>query len=381
MSSVTPQTAETRVRTYPTVPSPTRDLASLQAAVERLKEGYELLTGQTGPREYSMQEGLTQVRRQVGNTTARMLELNEVQTSANNALAQRTTIIETEITNARGGLTSLSAKITAVDQSRIDGDAALASRTTTLETSVNSPTSANNPTFARLVTEESTRATADSGFAVKFGVTGTINATSGGFTFSGVQKLDGSVSYGMEFEVGTFKIKDPTLATAKTVFAYNAGKFEFTGDVAVQGNLIVSGTVNTPQIAPNATSRTAAAIGLLNNATHSLSLTVRANAEIIIVASVTKTNDLGTYTVALGTYNFNTRQYYINVNGTTVQTMRATDVVMGTIAGSSTVIFGPGNVTETIRVTGLAEGIHTFALNNPNTIEMNCSISVTELAR
>lgn len=292
MPSVTPQVAQVPARTYPTVPYPTREPASLQASVERLKEGYELLTGQTGPKEYSMQEGLTQIRRQLftadQTVTARMLELNEAQTSANNALAQRTTIIEAEITNARGGEASLLARITTVDQARISGDNALASRTTTLETNVGTNT-ANITSLQSSV----------NGLNVKFGVYGTINGTSGGFTFSGVQRLDGAVSYGMEFEVNTFKIKDVNTSTAKTVFAYNDGKFEFTGDVAIQGNLIVSGTVNTPQITDLAVSTPKVANNAITTLAHarsaediktvSVDVTVRQNAILLLIADASGT--------------------------------------------------------------------------------------------
>lgn len=72
-------------------------------------------------------------------------------------------------------------------QVRADADSALASDLTVLETTVNGNTSSLSVVAASV-----------DGIEVKYGVTGTINGTTGGFVFGGVVQLDGSVSYTVE---------------------------------------------------------------------------------------------------------------------------------------------------------------------------------------
>jgi hypothetical protein len=220
----------------------------------RLKEGYELLTGQRGPAAYSLQEGLTQIQRVSGNTRASILELNELVVSANTAMAQRTTLIEAEIAAARAGEATLAARFTEVITTSADETSAVALRATNLETTINTPLTG---VTARLTSTESVSATAAANAStalLRYGIMGYINGITGGFVFTGLLKNDGSVSYNMEFF----------------------------SNVIIHGTLMVDETVDTPKVTPNAISHSGYQVG---NTDASVVISVRANANVLLIAT------------------------------------------------------------------------------------------------
>lgn len=69
----------------------------------------------------------------------------------------------------------------------------------------------------------STLQTSYNGLAVKYGVIGTINGTTGGFLLEGIEKLDGSVTYDVTFSVDTFTIARASNLIRNSQFKANGG--------------------------------------------------------------------------------------------------------------------------------------------------------------
>ncbi len=246
-----------------------------------------MLTGQRGPKEYSFPEGMLQIQKRLvtaeATLTGRIVEINEISLQANEALAQRTSIIEAELVAARAGEPSLLARITEVDTARVSGDDALAIRATTLEAEVEQARGGMGSLAARVTTVDLARVNGDqalassiisltttvnnntatitshtssiSGIMVKHGVQGFINGVTGGYVFTGVLKLDGSVAYNMEFS----------------------------SNVTIHGNLLVTGTVDNPQIAGNAVTQSGSSTGANGYATVTLNL--RTGSRVICIGS------------------------------------------------------------------------------------------------
>lgn len=166
------------VEQYPAIPDPTIDPLSIQQAIQRLKEGYELLTGQRGPKKYSFPEGMLELRKQIAIgdnvVSGRIMDLNELVVTANGALAQRTTILEAEMTYARGDQPSLLARITQVDTARVNGDSALAVRATNLETEIRNAAGSGNTLQAKFTQVDQARVDGDTALS---GTVSNLNAT------------------------------------------------------------------------------------------------------------------------------------------------------------------------------------------------------------
>jgi predicted phage tail protein len=125
--------------------------------------------------------------------------ISEEQTArveADYAMAQSIQVLQADV----GG--SVSAAIAQEATARASADSALATEYTTLSTTVNGHTSSL-----------STLATSINGVEVQYGVIGTINGTTGGFLFTGIQKLDGTVSYTLSIEGNV--IVDGSIAASK----------------------------------------------------------------------------------------------------------------------------------------------------------------------
>jgi hypothetical protein len=127
---------------------------------------------------------------------------------------------------------------------RAAGDSALAAELTTLETTVGDNTA-----------ELAILSASIDGIAVKYAVTGTINGVTGGFVLTGIQQLGGGASY----------------------------LLEITSDVVINGNLLVTGTVETVAVASHAISQVAfSASGGINTG---VGITVRTGATVAVTAS------------------------------------------------------------------------------------------------
>jgi hypothetical protein len=306
--AVSPQDANAAVPQYPGIPEPGQDLVSLQATVVRLKEIVEMMTGTRAEgSETDIVGGHLLLQKSTANSSARLEIINQVTANANFAFATQITTLSAEFKNYTGvdpTGTTFNAALREDLQVYADADEALALRTLQLESAL-----VMNPTThasARLATIESTNVTqgtnitanansittldaqinvgpssvtakleVTAGVAVtaqstanaanatantantnagtallKYGVQGTINGISGGFTFSGVLKNDGSVGYFMEFNVGSFILRNPNTGGAASVFDFDGSRnqFTFNGNVIINGSLILNGSLITDKI-------------------------------------------------------------------------------------------------------------------------------------
>nr|WP_256467116.1 phage tail protein [Bradyrhizobium sp. 179] len=103
--------------------------------------------------------------------------------TADEALSQQVTALSAQVND------DIAAALQTEQTARADADSALAQSISTVSTTVGSHT-------ASLSTIQSSV----DGVKLQYGVIGTINGTTGGFLFQGVQKLDGTVSYTLSIE-------------------------------------------------------------------------------------------------------------------------------------------------------------------------------------
>lgn len=299
---------------YPAIPDPTQDPAAMLLTLQRLKESVELLTGQRTQRLSGMNQAVFELRSQNGDLAAMIRQVDEVSTSNNEALAQRTLTLEADYADASARITTVdtarvngdyalaqrastleaqmgqtSAWLSQVDQARVDGDNALASRTLSLEAKFG-PGGIVSQTYATLVqfqiaqastdqalSQTSTQALATANGATASGQVGLVaNAGLGGTyaSYSWVLNAYGQ-SVGMYANVGgdgvaniafnsyQFRLYDPGRGPVP-VFEYIGGGFTFNGNVTINGNLIVNGSVGSGQIADGAISQIAASSGWMS---------------------------------------------------------------------------------------------------------------------
>lgn len=238
---------------FPSIPEPSTDNASIRETVMRLKEAVELLTAQrgvSGDTEYSIQGAL----RQISQGNSRVIELRQV----DEELASQLTLVETK-----------------VDDVTVQGQVVLRSQST--------------PT----------------GYKAYFGVylKATVDSAPGteryaGFSL-GLTNSNGGVA---SFDVAQFMLRDVTAPTPKTVFDYVGGKFVFTGDVSINGTLVVTGsitgtklvdlTVPTAKVALNAI--TSANILTSSTNTVQFSMALRQGSTVAILATYHPPNSVYT---------------------------------------------------------------------------------------
>ncbi|SEE59429.1 hypothetical protein SAMN05519104_6660 [Rhizobiales bacterium GAS188] len=208
------------------------------------------------------------------------------------------TSLTTRVTTAEGNISASASAITAL-QSTVNnpttGVAASATAITSLNTSVSSingtlsaqasSITALNTTVSGHTATLTTYGTSINGISVQYGITGTIDGVTGGFVFTGVRKLDGSVAYAVEIQGNL--IVDGTITGTK-LQANNI----ITASAQI-GNLIV----DTIHIKNNAITNSAG--GASAGSTHDETIIVRAGDRVSIHASFdghqAVTNSLNSY--------------------------------------------------------------------------------------
>lgn len=371
---------------YPSLLEPSLDVASLQKSVLRLNEVVQMITGQRGAAEYSLQEGMLSIRKslivQGREITASITDINETLVNADEAMAQRTTIIETEIRNARSGEANLLARITNVNLARINGDMALAQRATTLETEMTGARGVYPNVSARVTAVDQARIDGDSalassvttlsttvgqntstltiqgqsidGISLKYGVTGSIGGVAGGFVLSGAQRNDGGAIFGLEI----------------------------IANVIIHGDLLITGTVTNPKIAAQAVSNQSGAAGAVGpGGAIFTALTVRAGASVLLHFSASSHGALSPMSFTGATV---IRIYNIYVDGVPISSHFSYDICAGVVygGGSSYTFYGTvAPISGGIVVSGLAAGGHGFLVVNPTGAFMQMDITATELSK
>lgn len=242
----------------------------------------------------------------------------------------------------------LSSKVTATE--------ARAEATTVVNASL-----ANGTLQAGLSVQQLASISAVDGLKVRFSVVGTLNNSTGGFTFQGVQRADGT---GAVFTT------------------------EFFSNVVIHGSLIVDGTVSNSEITDNAVSNHAEATALLaSGSTASVAITVRANARVSVDATlqIYDTSSLtgpSTVVAAAG------RAHLIYVDGAWTDTVYEYDRIVQ--AGYVNNV-GPVSVYNFASLAGgtgytgffgpLAAGTHIFGIQNMSSGNMRAIIRATELSK
>jgi hypothetical protein len=256
-----------------------------------------------------------------GVISAQLTSESTARATADTALASDVNVLTAEINNARSGQPSLLARITQVNDARVSGDQSLSSRAATLEAQMGN--TAASGLQARISNEEIARASADSalssqvstlsttvngntasistqqssinGINVQFGVTGFINGSTGGFQFTGVQRLDGSVSFG--FEIDANVIVNGSITAAKIA----AGSI--TADRITVGTItadrIVNLGIDTARIANNAVSNSGAIDAASSVADKVMNFFARAGDVITIHAVIVASSSNNGWTWAL----------------------------------------------------------------------------------
>lgn len=238
---------------------------------------------------------------------------------------------------------------------RANGDSALAANISTLSTTVGS-NSAQLTVLAASI----------NGVEVKFGVMGYINGVTGGFVFTGIQQLDGSVSYDLEI----------------------------TSNVIIHGDVFIDGTLTTSKVAANAITSMAVASGVISAGYSSLAVTKSfyGGTDAYVVVSLHPSNSLvgassTTWAATLRSYPFYVDSVAIDsltawdqpVGGSTATVRNAIGTGTTDVVGS--LLWGPAPVTKSFIVSGLSAGTHQFAVNEPAGNFVNATIAVTEFKR
>ena len=300
------------------------------------------------------------------------------------AVASRTLALETTINTPTTGVTARLSTVESTNVTQGANISANASSITTLNAQINTP---GTGIAAELSVTSSVAATAAGNAATaltRFGVYGTINGVSGGFTFSGILKNDGSVSYFMEFEVGTFILRDPSTGVAKQVFVYSAGKFTFTGDVEIHGNLVVNGTVINEKIGYQAVSKIAAAsAGVSSGGFIGAALTVRQSGRVLVVVTMNDGSASLRASAASGGY-YPVTSCNVYQSGALIGYLNVVDgLVSNNYLGGSAYSFFMASFPSAVQIVTpeLSAGSYYFEVQNATLYTAGFSITVTELSK
>lgn len=353
---------------WPAIPVPATTPVALYESVSQLKAAVDMLTGQSSaPEEYGVDERFITLTKTVDRFSATVSTKFEVVINEYGVLAQRTSLIEAEITDARSGQPSLYARILEVDTARVNGDSALAVSLDVVEARVDDVSAGGFFKTTASVIGGVALAEMEARVYTTTALTATVSA---GWRV----KIEGGVGY-FDIFTSTFRLID-TGGVARPVFVYTGGKFEFTGDVAIDGQLIINGTVYTEQVAPAAISQMGADTSAL---TPSVVLTLRAGAKALIVGSWTgDPNAVALYpATATGTIGF-------YVNGV-LQMQQLCGFFQDVPSNPAFTYRAPVPTTYQHVYTVPSDGVYTFQMENvwdgvQNSIGVNI-LSVIELVR
>jgi hypothetical protein len=301
---------------YPAIPEPTLDPAAMLRTLQLMKEAVELLCGTRSKNYASLGQGVFEMRARAENLAATLRQVDEVSTANGEALAQRTLTLEASFSSMTGQLSDTNARLTDVSTARANGDSALAQRATTLEAALSDTSRQLNARLGQVdqaradgdgalaartlnleaqfgeyglvsrlnaYVTQSTQAQADKNNALAQAITN-VQASADGISASGAVELTANAGVGgtqasyswnlkahgkasgmyatidgngvgnIMFVADQFRFFDPNRGPVP-VLAYVAGKFTFTSDVRIAGNLVVDGSINTDQIGNGAVSQ------------------------------------------------------------------------------------------------------------------------------
>lgn len=312
--------------------------------------------GALATRTSSLETEVINARAGSANLAARISTVDSARVSGDSALATRASALEAEVTAARGGSANLNAKITSVDTARAAGDAALSSQVTTVESRANS-ISAGGMVYL------SAKAT-PSGAMASYGWYLTV-----GSSFAGMEALalsGGGSAIG--FTASKFLFTDS--GTGKQVFVYSGGKFQFTGDVAIDGSLTINGTIVNGAAASRAFTQGVGASS--SGMTTSVNITTRGAAQVLIIANFNgASGGYVPFTTPVGIFQ-------ITRNGGNLQTVANNFEASGS-GGSAAIAF---QQTCLLAVDTPPAGSNTYACGTNNGASIGgVTIAVVELSK
>jgi hypothetical protein len=278
-------------------------------------------------------------------------------------------LVEAEIQAARAGEATIGARIATVDTASVTRDGALSSSLSLVSARANNASAGGYFRMLASVSGGGALAQLD-GIAYTSTPDGgpTINA---GFRV----QIIGGQSY-FDVYANTFRLID-TGGVAKTPLIYTGAKFTFTGDVEINGTLVINSTIVTEKVAANAITQLATNT---SSSTATVALFLRAGSRVLIIGSWTGNPE------GISIYPFySTGNLDFYVNGDLVYAPLCgffQDVPSG---GPAFTYRAPIPTTYQLEYTAGGAGVYTFQLNNvwagaTNGTGAN-TISVLELTR
>lgn len=343
---------------YPSIPDPNIDPNAMLNTLARLKETVELMTGQTKDQRFSFPNQMRTVERRSATSSARFTEELQIQANSLEAVAVRTTDLES-------GLNDAFAAVNTEQAARISQDGILASDITNVTVKANGATATGQVYLKSEI--------APGGYSAQYGW----YLTATGLPEIGMKALlstDGTAS--IAFTASRFKLTDPAhlSGTPIEVFNYNGATFNFGVPV----------TVLNQEIGANAVSNTVAASGNVASGTTLVtpSLTVRAGARVLVEVKLSDTS--GSIYLASSSASFIARSFDVSADATIIGQLISMDtVVTSQFLGGSSYTFYKAYTPSSILfvVTGLSAGAHTFNVGNPYAPTLGMSITATELSK
>lgn len=278
--------------------------------------------------------------------------------------------LQTKINTVEAKADGNTAAINTEQIARIDADGALAADIESVSTTVGE----NSADITEITASVN-------GIAVQKVLKATINGSTGGYEFAGVQNADGSgATFSMGFRVNEFMLTDPAYngGAAGNVFNYSAGIFTFNVPVRI----------GTTFINPNAVSQTAGTTATVNGGSLQIMMTCKGGYPVLIQVSIAPANGNAAFE-ASAIYTYNQRTYPIEVDGVQYSELFAADTCVGTYYrghNSSGVddyrfIMLMGPTSGGAFIPSLSAGVRTFTVTNPYAYDANITMTVLEMAR
>ena len=284
----------------------------------------------------------------ISSLSSDITSLNSSVTTANTNITANATAIgglTTRVTTAEGSITSQAADITALstgltsantnitaNATAVSGVSTRVTATETSITSISTDVSTLSTTVGTNTTSISTQATSINGLEAQYTVKIDNNGRVAGFGLASNSRTSEPVS---EFVViaDKFSIVNPssTAATPIIPFQVSGSKISMTGNVEINGSLMVTGSVDTAQIATHAVTLTANAYtsgGITtasgSTAVQSVSYTsTGSEAYVMVNLGFVAGSQSGTYTIAFDVFDGTTLIHQVPsrtyANGTTGQ--------------------------------------------------------------
>jgi hypothetical protein len=292
-----------------------------------------------------LDQKITTVQSETETSFAEVHTEIDAATSATSALAST-------VTTHTAQIGANSAAISDETAARVSADGVFASQFSSLSTTVSGNT-------ASIVTLTSSV----NGVSVQNVLKASLNGTTGGWEFLGVQKADGTGA----------------------VFSMT-----FNSNVTINGDVLINGSLTTVKLGANAVSQTSGTVGIVRNGSLSIPTSFKGGYPVLIQVSISPANgnDVRNGGAAADS-SFIQRTYAVRLDGTVVGQLYSADVCVGNIYGghnSSGVdfynwLYLPGATSSAVYLSSVTAGVHTVIVDSAHAYDAVISINVIEMAR